>query len=145
MELEPSPGNFQPIIDRRPLVPEPLPVRVVAVEDVELPAPSGLETQLEGFYIALLGFEREVTEVDSLILNAENVRLRISFIEPPLARDSLRTLGIEVISLGEAQRKLIDAEIPYVHQRGLMPGQESLSLQDPAGNWLSITEIRPLL
>lgn len=145
MELEPSPGNFHIFPDRRPLVPEPLPVRVVAVEDVELPAPSGLETQLEGFYIALLGFEREVTEVDSLILNAENVRLRISFIEPPIARDSLRTLGIEVISLGEAQRKLIDAEIPYVHQRGLMPGQESLSLQDPAGNWLSITEIRPLL
>jgi len=145
MELEPSPGNFQIVPDRRPLVPEPLPVRVVAVEDVRLPAACGLERELEEFYIALLQFGRDTTEVDSLVLRAENVRLQFSVFEPPMAREHLRTLGIEVISLGEAERKLIDAEIPYVHQRGLMPGQESLSLQDPAGNWLSITEIRPLL
>ena len=139
MELEPSTGNFQPIIDRRPLVPEPLPVRVVAVEDVRLPAACGLERELEEFYIALLQFGRDTTEVDSLVLRAENVRLQFSVFEPPMAREHLRTLGIEVPSLAQIEQKLIDSEIPYVRQRGLMPGQEALSLQDPAGNWLAIS------
>ena len=144
MELEPFTGNFQPIVDRRPLVPEPLPVRVVAVEDVELPAPSGVETQLVSFYAELLGFERDAKEVDSLVFRAENVRVRFSLFEPPTARDHLRTLGIEIIALAEAEEKLIAAQIPYVRQRGLMPGQEALSLQDSAGNWLALTEIQLL-
>jgi hypothetical protein len=142
MELEPFAGNFQPVIDRRPLVPQPLPVRLVAVEDVHLTAPSGLEAQLEAFYVSLLGFERDSTEVDELLLHAENVSLRFCVVEPPIVRDALRTLGIEVLSLGEAERKLTVAEIPCVRQRGLMPGQDVLSLQDPAGNWLALTEIQ---
>jgi len=144
MELEPSTINFQPIIDRRPLVPEPLPVRVVAIEDVELPAPSGAEKQLDLFYTALLGFERDACEVDSLVLDAENVRVRFAVFEPPIAREQLRTLGIEVLSLADVENKLLAEEIPYVRQRGLMPGQEALSLQDPAGNWLSISQIQLL-
>ena len=141
MELEPSTGNFQPIIDRRPLIPEPLPVRLVAVDDVLLPAASGLETQLEEFYIALLGFEREEGDAESLVLRAENVRLRFAVYEPPIERDHLRTLGVEVLSLGDVERKLVDSQIPYVRQRGLLPGQESITVQDPAGNWLAISEI----
>jgi len=144
MELEPSPGNFQPIIDRRPLVPEPLPVRLVAIEDVDLPAASGLETQLESFYVDQLGFERDPADAESLVLRAENARLRFSVLEPPIARDNLRTLGIEVLSLAESEAKLLQANIPYVRQRGLMPGQDALSLQDPAGNWLAISEIQLL-
>lgn len=144
MELEPSSGNFQPVIDRRPLVPEPLPVRLVAVQDVELPAPSGSERELVEFYVDLLQFERDADDIDSLVLHAENVRLRFAVFEPPMSREQLRTLGIEVFSLAETERKLIDCQIPYTRQRGIMPGQETLSLQDPAGNWLSITEIQLL-
>jgi len=144
MELEPSSGNFQPIADRRPLVPEPLPVRLVAIEDVDLPAASGLEKELQVFYVELLGFERDPADVDSLVLRAENVRLRFSVLEPPIGRDHLRTLGIEVLALAEAEAKLLEAKIPYVRQRGLMPGQDALSLQDPAGNWLAVTEIQLL-
>jgi hypothetical protein len=144
VELEPSRGNFQPVIDRRPLVPEPLPVRIVAVEDVELTAPSGMERELEEFYIGLLKFERDARQIDSLVLRAENVELKFVVFEPPMVRDSLRTLGIEVLSLSGTEAALADAEIPYVRQRGLMPGQDSISLQDPAGNWLSLTEIQLL-
>jgi hypothetical protein len=144
MELEPSSGNFQPIADRRPLVPEPLPVRIVAIEDVDLPAASGLEKALENFYVVLLGFERDQADVDSLVLRAENVGLRFSVFEPPIVRDNLRTLGIEVLSLAESESRLLQAKIPYVRQRGLMPGQDALSLQDPAGNWLAVTEIQRL-
>ena len=144
MELEPTTGDFKPIVDRRPLIPEPLPVRVVAIDDVELPATCGLEKELEAFYAGLLGFERDASDVDSLVLRAENVRLRFAVFEPPMARDYLPTLGIEIVSLAEAEAKLSAAEIPYVRQRGLTPGQESLSLRDPAGNWLSLTELQLL-
>ena len=144
MELEPSTGNFQPIVDRRPLVPEPLPVRLVAIQDVDLPAASGLERALQAFYVDLLGFARDPADVDSLVLRAENLRLRFSVLEPPITRDNLRTLGIEVAAIAESEAKLLEANIPYVRQRGLMPGQDTLSLQDPAGNWLAITEIQLL-
>jgi hypothetical protein len=141
MELEPSPGNFTPIFDRRPLVPEPLPVRIVAVEDVNLPMVTGREKELQQFYVGMLGFERDPAAVESLVLRAENVRLRFAIIEPPMERDHLRTLGIEVPSLAELETKLIDGEIPYARICGLVPGQESVSLQDPAGNWLAVGQI----
>src|SRR4026208_1292462 len=38
--------------------PGPLPVKLLAVEDVRLPATAGLESQLDAFYVGLLGFER---------------------------------------------------------------------------------------
>jgi hypothetical protein len=140
MELEPYSGDFQPIIDRRPMVPEPLPVRVVAVEDVRLPAPCGSEQRIVDFYGGMLGFERDESEVDSLVMRAENVRVRFVLFEPPMERDSLRILGIEVQSMGTVETKLIELQIPYVRQRGLLPGMDALSLQDPAGNWLAVSE-----
>jgi hypothetical protein len=151
-------------------MPEPPPVRLVAVADVWLFAASGVETQLDSFYVMLLGFEREDIELrrprpmiamapsrverqggspqDSLaapgpVYRAENFRLRFRTVEPPIFRASLRPFGIEVRSLGEAQAKLNDAEIEFSHERGLVPGQECLVLQDPAGNWLELTECRP--
>jgi hypothetical protein len=141
MELEPSTGNFQPIVDQRPLVPEPLPVRVVAVEDVRLPAPCGSEQRIVDFYGGLLGFERDAKEVDSLVMRAENVRVRFVIFEPPMERDNLRILGIEVQSAAQVETKLIELQIPYVRLKGLLPGMDALSLQDPAGNWLAISEI----
>jgi hypothetical protein len=40
-------------------MPEPLPVRLIAVADVRLPATAGFEHELDAFYVGLLGFERE--------------------------------------------------------------------------------------
>ena len=45
--------------DARRQMPEPLPVRLVAVADVRLPAPAGVERALDAFYVDLLGFVRE--------------------------------------------------------------------------------------
>ena len=58
MELEPG-INFRPVHDRRPLIPEPPPVKLVTVEDARLPASAGLERELNAFYIDLLKFERD--------------------------------------------------------------------------------------
>ncbi len=142
MELEPSKGNFEPRIDRRPLIPEPLPVRLVAIEDVRLPAPMGIEKELDAFYVTLLRFEREAIDAGSITYRAENVRLLFQLIQPPIVRDSMRAIGIEVPSLGEAERKIVEREMEYVRQLGLTPGSETLFLQDPAGNWVTIGEYR---
>jgi len=168
MELEPSTGTEPSPPDPRPHIPEPPPVRLVSVDDVHLPAPTGVEQELDSFYVMLLGFEREDIEVkrpkphiasttaertrrtgpsaeapSGPIYRAENFRLRFQTIEPPILRQSLRPQGIEVRSISEAEARLTDAVIEFTRERGLVPGQESLLLKDPAGNWVELTECRP--
>jgi hypothetical protein len=143
VELEPSTG-LQPTADGRPLMDEPPPVRLVAVEDVRLPTPPGIDEQLDEFYVGLWQFEREAGESGAIVYRAENVRLRlvIERERKPIERDTLRPQGIEVASLSEAELKRVEAEREYIRQRGLTPGQESLLLQDPAGNWIELFEVR---
>ena len=124
--------------DRRPRMPEPLPVRLVTVDDAHLLAGARSEPDLDAFYVGILGFEREPGEA-TLAYRAENFRLIFKMMEPPVIHDGMRPLGIDVLSLFEAEQKLIDAEIDYVRQKALMPGLESLLLQDPAGNWIELT------
>src|SRR4029453_2652660 len=74
LELEPATG-LAPRPDRHPRMDqplplnlfgggEPLPVNLVAVEDVRMPAPAGVEVQLDAFYVALLRFERVGSETE---------------------------------------------------------------------------------
>jgi hypothetical protein len=138
MELEPSGINFKPVDDRRPLIPEPLPVRLVAIDDLKLPAQAGIERQLDAFYVGLLGFVRDDAEPQNLIYRADNVRLRFDVLEPPVDRDEYRPTVIEVPSLLDFEHKLMDAEHDYERQRGLTSGTDMLVLRDPAGNWLEV-------
>jgi hypothetical protein len=141
LKLENSSG-LAPILDERRRMDEPPPVRLIAVDDVRLPTPPDLEEQLDAFYVALWEFQRDRAQ-GGLIYRAENFRLRLEVnSSEPIARDNLRPQGIAVNSLTDAQRKLVELEIEYVHQIGLTPGQESLLLQDPAGNWIEISESR---
>jgi len=140
VELEESAINFKPIIDRRPLIPEPLPVRLLTVEDATLIAAAGLEVQLDEFYISLLRFERE--EGDELIYRADNFRLRFRITETFPERDNLRPLLIEVPCLSDLEHAIIDRRLDYTRQRGVTPGEERLVLQDPAGNWIEVVEYR---
>lgn len=204
IELEPADGKSSPAApDRRARVPEPLPVRLVAVADVRLPATAGLERQLDAFYVDLLGFAREggpprprrpaepplgmspeprrltpmppvalglknqdpsrgeaarptlgppaapptATATDEAggagpVYEAENFRLRFDVVEGLIVRETLRPLGIEVPSLADAEAKLVEAEVEHTRQRGLAPGQETIVLLDPAGNWVELVEMR---
>lgn len=135
MELEESSIEFKPQADRRARMPQPLPVRLVAVEDVRLPAPAEVEVQLDAFYVGLWGFERLENK---LAYGADNFRLSFDVLEAPVDRESMRPTQIEVRSLPEAEKKLVDAEIEYVRERRIMPGHESLLVKDPAGNWIEI-------
>ena len=60
MELEPLSTPFVPAADHRPRIPEPPPVRLLTVDDAHLPAPAGIEVDLDGFYVQLFGFEPTV-------------------------------------------------------------------------------------
>jgi len=143
MELDHPSTEYQPTADRRPRVFEPPPVRLAAVDDARLPAPAGVEVQLDAFYLGLLRFERD-PESHFPVYRAENFRLHFDVHEPPVRRQDMRPLCIVVPSLAELGPKLIDGEIEYTRQRGLLPAQEALVLLDPAGNWVEITESHEL-
>lgn len=141
MELEPATTSFKPTVDRRPRVPEPLPVRLLTVDDARLPAAAGLERPLDAFYVGVLGFAR-TDDGERLAYRADNFTLHFEVIEPPLRREDMRPLGLEVPSLADLELKLIEAEMEYARRRGLLPGEESITLLDPAGNWLEIIDRR---
>ena len=141
MDLESPPREYKPTIDRRPRVPEPLPVRLITIDDARLPSAAGLERELDAFYVGVLGFARHV-DLEQLSYRAENFSLTFEVIEPPVRRTDMRPLGIEVPSLADLELKLIEAEAEYSRRRGLLPGEEAIVMLDPAGNWLEIIDRR---
>jgi hypothetical protein len=137
MELEPSTG-FEPLIDTRPRVEQPLPVRLVAIADVHLRAPAGAEPALDALYIGILAMAR-VTE-SCLAYWTENFRVVFDIVEGIVIHEDYHPLALEVPSLADIERRLTEAEYEHTRQRGLTPGQESLLLTDAAGNWLRISQ-----
>jgi catechol-2,3-dioxygenase len=127
--------------DRRPVMPEPLPVRLVAVADVVLPAPAGVEVQLDAFYEDVLGFVR-YDDPHRLVYHADNFDLAFEVSDRPVRHDKLRPLGVIVPLLADVVARLVERQIEYSYQRGINPGAESLVLLDPAGNWVEMTDTR---
>jgi hypothetical protein len=128
------------VADRRLRVPEPLPVRLVAVNDMRVDAGAGLEVELDAFYAELVGMQRVPGE--AIVYRADNFDLYVDVMEPPVVREDYRPVRAEVKSLAALQMKLIEREIAFVRRKGLVPGDEALVLQDPAGNWVELTETR---
>ncbi len=142
LELEDPSFPFKPEPDRRPSMPEPLPVRLVAVADVTLPTMAGIDDKLDAFYVELLGFGRS-EDRNQIVYHADNHDLRFQVVaELPVPHPTMRPTGIAVPLLSETIARLLAAEIEYTHQRGMFVGMESLLLLDPAGNWIEITDMR---
>ena len=142
IELSEPEAELNPEPDRRGRMEEPLPVRLVAVADMRLPTPPGLDALLDQLYVELLGFVRNPA-AGVIAYNADNFCLIFDLVDTvPVQRAALRAVGIEVQSLAETERKLVDAEIDYERHRGVTPGTESLYLHDPAGNALEIVQRR---
>ncbi len=121
-------------------MPEPPPVRLMAIADVHLPATRGCEQALDAFYVTLLAFERETTHDGFPIYHAEKHAVAFDLLDPPIERDRLPMTGVEVQSLYLLERALIDREYPYERVRSVEVGIEQIVLADPAGNWLVISE-----
>lgn len=128
--------------DVRPKMPEPLPVRLVAVADVRLAGRPDSLAKLDGFYVDILGFVRESGD-EGPVYRADNFRVLFQ-IRPDSPREDCRVVRVEVPSLAAAEQKLFAAGVEYTRLRGLVPGTECLTLTDPAGNWLEVVEYRPL-
>jgi catechol 2,3-dioxygenase-like lactoylglutathione lyase family enzyme len=143
LELIDPTGDFRVHVDRRPRMEEPLPVKLVTVDDATLLTAAGVERALDAFYVGLLDFVRTGSPHD-LTYRADNFNLHFRVGEPPVHRDTLRALGVEVQSLAATEQKLIDAQIEYTWQKGLQPGHQSIAVLDPAGNWLELTESRAI-
>ena len=142
LELEQGRGEFKPRVDHRRTLPEPPPVRLTAVEDVHAPSAAGMEVALDEFYGGVLRFERDLGARETIVYKAENFRLIFDVLEPPVAHGDFRPILVEVPVLAEVEMQLIEREIEYERQRGLSPGRDQLVLLDPAGNWVSIGEMR---
>jgi hypothetical protein len=140
MQLEEPSVPFKPVVDRRLRVPEPIPVRLIAVNDMRVDAGAGLELELDAFYVGVVGMQRVAGE--AIVYRAENFDLYIDVLEPPVVREDYRPVRAEVKSLAVMEGKLREVEVPYVRRKGLVPGEEALVLQDPAGNWVELTEAR---
>jgi hypothetical protein len=145
IEEQPAFTADQGDADPRPRLPDPLPVRLVAVEHVHMTAPRDAEEKLDAFYVGLLGFDRYCgpeAGQGELVFRAENFLLRFRLLDPPIVHDTLRPQGIEVLDLLELEKRFIEAELEYTRERGITPGRETLLLLDPGGNWVEIGEIR---
>lgn len=140
MKLEEPTFTFKPRADQRLRVPEPLPVRLVAVNDMRVEAPAGWEVELDAFYVGVVGMQRIPGE--AIVYRAENFDLYVDVLEPPVARGDYRPVRAEVKSLADTERKLREAETAHVRRKGLVPGDEALVMQDPVGNWVELTETR---
>ena len=143
MELEETSIPFTPVVDRRLRAPEPLPVKLLAVADMRVDAPAGRERELDAFYAGVVGMQRIGGE--QIHYRAENFDLYVDVLEPPVAREDYRPVRAEVKSLAEMETKLREAEVAYVRRKGLLPGDEALIVQDPAGNWVELTEARRVM
>ncbi len=147
IELEPSVdrGPIESGIDRRRRMEEPLPVRLIAINHVELDAPASVSDELDNFYLEFLEFvrgsSRDGGDFDR-VYDAENFQLRFRFFEDLIQRGDYRPTLIEVQSLAAAEQKLIEREWEYARQKALSVGQQSLLLQDPAGNWIELIEAK---
>jgi hypothetical protein len=132
-----------PVEDARPRLPEPLPVKLIAVEDVRLPAQAGTEKEMDKLYVGLLEFVKE--DAAGASYRADNLSVHFQPVAGLVERDSYRPLQIEVLSLRDTEKKLVTAEREYERQRGLTPGSEVLVMLDPSGNPLVISEARRIL
>jgi hypothetical protein len=142
IELEPATG-IRPRPDRRPRVPEPLPVWLVAVADVRLPGGTGQEVALDRFYNLFLGLQRSVDPVEGfLVYHADNFDLIFKLDEMPIEHDTLTPTRIDVPSLFDLSVLLRDNRIEFHRTRSLLNMMPQLVVQDPAGNWLAVGERR---
>ena len=142
MELVEPSENFEPVRDPRPHMPEPPPVRIVAISDVRLTTVAGLEKLLDEFYVTLLKFERDTEDEAHIAYHAERHRVVFDVVEVPPEREDYRPLQVMTPHLTDFVDALNERGIPYEWQKGVAPGIENIFLQDPAGNWVLVAPLR---
>ena len=144
MELEEPTATVKQPPDARPTMPEPPPVRLLAIADVHLEAPAAMERLLSDFYVGLLRFERDAEDAERLAFKAEKWRLVFDVVESFGPRDGYRPVMIETPFFADFVQALNDRELFFEWQKGTAAGVETVFLQDPAGYWISVGPVRAI-
>ena len=139
MELEQPGFDFKPKPDARGRMEQPLPVELEAVADVRGPSPLCNLARMDQLYVDILEF---APLSEAAAYRAENFNLRFDLADAD--RSGYRTIRIIVQSLVRVVTRLMDAQIEYTRQKGIMPGQDALVFEDPDGNWLEVRQRRTL-
>ncbi len=117
--------------------------RLIAVNDVEIEARSGIEEKLCWFYdvvagLPLVGDRRAVDDVsgscDELRFRSDRLELRIHIVENPAVVGVDRRVHVAVGALKEVCDLLDEDGYEYSACRGMRFTDRYLSLLDPAGN-----------
>jgi hypothetical protein len=133
--------------DDRPKLPEPPPVALVAVQDVQLPMVAGLERKLDEFYRDLVGFERVERSADmgeGPVYRSANHDLVFHVVEVPDEGRGNRLIGILTSRYRDIVQRLIDMNVDFEIVRGVTAGAEELLIQDPAGNWIALSAVQEI-
>jgi hypothetical protein len=144
IELDQPSEPFEPVSDGRPKIPEPLPVKLVAVADVRIKATTGLRLALDAFYVGVLGFAA-ADDPEAWVYQAQNFQVIVESVEGLVERVDYRPVMVIVDSLATVLDRLNEREIPYERQRGLQPGEFSVLVLDPSGNGVELSEERLIL
>jgi hypothetical protein len=138
-DLEPAPDRpFRPVYDERRVMPEPPPVRLVAISDVTVIARPGHDEELIALYCDVFGMLRD--DGRPLRVRAENFSITFEPGDVPIEHSTLRPIGVEVPSLAMLEEKLIDAGIEHLRQQSVQAGQEAILILDAGGNWVEARE-----
>lgn len=136
--------------DHRVRMDEPLPVELIAVDDVHVEAQREHLPAMEALYLRLLGMVRadetsaDLT-ADECVYYADNFCLVIHWIDGPTKpKEDYRPIKLVVPLLRDFRQGLIDREIEHQYQLGMVPGSHCIVLMDAAGNWLNVYEKREL-
>lgn len=140
MELEQPGFDFKPQHDARGRMEQPLPVELEAIANVRGPLPKCALAKMDELYVDILEFAPLGNAPAAY--RAENFTL--SFDLPEVDRASYRLIRVIVRSLVTVVKKLVEAQIEYSRQKGIMPGQDALVFEDPDGNWLEVRQRRTL-
>jgi hypothetical protein len=139
IDLDQPIGPFKPAPDLRPRIPEPLPVKLVAVADMRIKGTTGMRLAFDGFYMGVLGFG-PVDDPEAWAYQTENFQLIVEGVEGLVERLDYRPVPVVAASLAAIIERLNEREIPFERQRGLQVGQFSLRVLDPSGNGVEVSE-----
>jgi predicted enzyme related to lactoylglutathione lyase len=121
--------------------------RLVAVGDVARSAAASLAEELVAFYVDVLGLTRlALAEPAVIAFRGEQVtgpRLLVRLMEKPPEPDVIPMM-IQVASLSEVAEELAGRGTEVLWSQGMWYYERRLLVQDPAGNWLSLTASHPL-
>jgi hypothetical protein len=139
MELDQPSEPFEPAPDGRPKIPEPLPVKLVAVADIRIKGTTGMRLAFDAFYIGVLGFGT-VSQPEVWAYQAENFQLIVDGVEGLVERVDYRPVMVIAASLAAIVERLNEGEIAFEALRGIQAGQFSVRVLDPSGNGVEVSE-----